>query len=116
MFQSIDIPKTEKSNEKTTIEPEIDSQACCRSSTVRSIWYILSFTLLFIADILVLFALFTVHWKKTASPLIQENVVYFTEGLFLLCRQVDTPWLDQTDVYCISANNETNRWIIAGKF
>jgi len=63
---------------------------------------------------LVLFSLFTVHWKKTASALITENKIFFTEGLFLLCRQAKTSWLPQKDVYCSSANDEFNRWLIAG--
>ncbi len=113
MFKDISDSQNKPVNTKID-DTEVEPRQGLRSTTVRSVWYILSFTLLSMVTTLVLFSLFTVHWKKTTSALISDNKIFFTEGLFLLCRQVMTSWLPQTDVFCISANNESNGWLIAG--
>lgn len=108
-----DDSKIEKQNKKT---PQINSlevykgKECCRSSTVRSIWYLLSYVMLCMVTPLIYIALVTNNWQKTASSLVKENGLVYTQGVFYLCRKVQASWLDYTGVYCKPANNETSNF------
>jgi hypothetical protein len=78
-----------------------------RSRIVRTPFYLFSFCLLFIATVLILIALFTSNWQKTASYLVDNvDVEYYTYGLWFTCRHVNVNWIQNhpDDVYCHSSN------------
>lgn len=106
---------TENSASKKNKTLEINSlevyegRECCRISTVRSIWYLFSFVLLWMVTPLIFIALFTNNWLKTASSLVTDNSIINTQGVFFLCRQVKASWINYTDIYCKSANSESSK-------
>ncbi len=105
---------TQTKPNKTTVDKSslkvYEGRECCRkSSTVRSVWYLLSYVLLLMATPLIWICLFTNNWLKTASYLIPEEGYFYTQGIFYVCRHIKANWLGQNDVYCYSANNSTSK-------
>ena len=78
-----------------------------RSRIVRTPFYLFSFCLLCVATTLVLVALFTSNWQRTAGYLIDRvNSEYFTYGLWFTCRHVNVDWIRNhpDDIYCHPSN------------
>ena len=92
-----------KNKSGTQPTPASEAIANIRSRVVRTPFYLISMVLLFIATILILIALFTNNWQKTASFLVSNSKLeYFTYGLWFTCRHVNADWLTKhsDDVYC----------------
>lgn len=91
---------------------QVNQSLCCnkRSGTLRSIWYLLGLVLLISITTLNFFSLFTNHWIVTASKLINDNDVYFLQGVFFRCRATRISWIpEQTDKYCMGVNNDSSK-------
>lgn len=86
-----------------------------RSRLIRTPVYFISWILMFVATTLLLVALFTSNWQKTASYLIpKSHYEYFTYGLWFVCRRVNADWLydHRDDVYCSTAKYSSSKTLL----
>jgi hypothetical protein len=96
-----------RSNTGAALPPVQRFAGTIRSRIVRTPFYLFSAVLLFISTLLILVALFTNNWQKTASRLVDKvSVEYFTYGLWFTCRHVNAKWITDhsADVYCARSN------------
>ena len=99
MFNSIN----HQENSTVRKKDQADNPICCnnRSGTLRSIWYFLGIVLLICVTTLIFFSLFTNHWIVTTSKSINDNDVYYLQGVFFRCRAVRISWItEEVDKYC----------------
>ena len=72
------------------------------TTSMRSIWYLLSFVLLIPVTALILTALFTNNWQRSVAST-QPSYQFITSGLWFKCRHVSVYWLNnQADSFCTS--------------
>ena len=79
------------------------------TTSMRSVWYLLSFVILVPVTALILTALFTNNWQRTVAA-VQPTYQFFTSGLWFQCRHVKVYWLNNLeDVFCTSLDFSTSK-------
>ena len=74
-----------------------------------TVFYLVALGLLFIATLLILIALFTSNWIKTAAYLVENNV-YYTFGLWFVCTHKSQDYLKANFLYSSSLQQNYVGW------
>lgn len=102
-------PKEPKPSKQTPKNEE--KKPSVLQKVVRSPFYLFSFVLLFFVTVMILIAMFTNNWMKTASSLVKDE--YYTYGLWFSCRIIRLSWYkDQFDRYCSTADYTSSKLIL----
>lgn len=85
---------------KSSRPSRIETPAKTQNPLVRGVWYLLAISLLVPITAMILVAMFTNNWQKTASKL-RTKFEYESYGIWFMCRHVSIDWLNNNqDVFC----------------